>query len=124
MTALDDQLNATITIPVRLLQYIDSQCIRNNGDQAAAAAFNAALNAAFPDGPPGGCGGPIDMTAPVTTRSALTYDPQNDQCNAGKCAPERAVIMWYGEPVFMCPMHFEDVLGAPPMPGQMAAMTA
>jgi hypothetical protein len=64
-TSLDDQLNATVSIPVHLLQYIDQECIRRNYDQDAADAFNAAFDAAFPYGPPGGCGGPIDMDEPL-----------------------------------------------------------
>jgi hypothetical protein len=59
-----------VTIPAHLLQYVDQECIRVNGDQAAADAFNAALTAAFPDGPPGGCGGYIDMTSTATLYKA------------------------------------------------------
>ena len=59
MTTPDDQLNATVPIPVHLLQYIDQECIIANGDDAAREAYNAALDTAFPTGRQAACGGYI-----------------------------------------------------------------
>jgi hypothetical protein len=53
-----------VLVPVTLLEYIDQKCIRDNSDHDAAKTFNSALEAAFPDGPPGACGGYIDMNEP------------------------------------------------------------
>jgi hypothetical protein len=59
MVALADDPRAEpwVLLPVSLLQYIDAQCIRDAGDRDAARAHNDALDAAFPEGLPGGCGG-------------------------------------------------------------------
>jgi hypothetical protein len=55
-----------VLLPVGLLQYVDTECIRANGDRDAAKAYNSALAGAFPDGLPGGCGGYIDMDGLLT----------------------------------------------------------
>jgi hypothetical protein len=52
--------------------------------------------------------------------SPLKYDPDGDQCGA-QCGPERAGIIWYGDPVFMCPRCFERILGGAPSSDQMVA---
>jgi hypothetical protein len=59
-----------VLMPVTLLQYIDQECIRANGDHDAARAFNDALDAAFPDGPPGGCGGYIELAEPCSVHGS------------------------------------------------------
>jgi hypothetical protein len=64
-----------VQIPASLLQYIDQECIQRSGDRDAARAFNDALDAAFPDGPPGGCGGPIDMDVPYKYDSCQDEHP-------------------------------------------------
>lgn len=51
---------------------------------------------------------------------ALQYDPNYDQCGEPPFhGTERAGLIWSGEPVFMCPQCFKNILGAPPLPHQM-----
>jgi hypothetical protein len=50
-----------VLLPASLLQYIDQDSIRRNGDREAAEAFNYAVDVVFAGAPPGGCGGHIEM---------------------------------------------------------------
>jgi hypothetical protein len=60
----DPRTDPWVLVPVALLRYIDQHAIKTDYNRAIAEAYNSALEAAFPGGPPGGCGGYIDIDAP------------------------------------------------------------
>lgn len=60
----DPDTDPWVLVPVRLLEYVDQHCIKTNYHRAMAETYNSALKAAFPDGPPGGFGGFIDIDEP------------------------------------------------------------
>jgi hypothetical protein len=53
-----------VLVPIDMLMYVDQQAVKVDYDRPVADAYNHALEGAFPDGPPGGCGGFIDLDTP------------------------------------------------------------